>query len=451
MFLTSSQTDVISVSSLNRLARELLETALPPCWVEGEISNLTLAASGHAYFSLKDRQAQVRCVMFRNRLSALGFRPREGMQVELRGSVTLYEARGDYQINVEDMREAGQGRLFEAFLRLKAQLEAEGLFDSRYKKALPSFATSVGIITSPAAAALRDVVTTFRRRMPSIKLVLYPALVQGAQAAEQLAQAIRLANQRKEVDVLLLCRGGGSLEDLWAFNEEVLARAIHASELPIVSGVGHETDFTIADFVADRRAATPTASAELLSTDQQVLQRQLEQQRRQLDRALARLLTDKGQRLDYLARRLRHPGDALRQQRQTLQQMQLRLQHSIRLQQQNRYCRTQPLQTRLQQLRPQPGREQQALALHAARLRAAMRQLLNGKQAQSQQLQATLQAISPEAVLARGYAIVQRLDNSVVKDPASLQHGEKLKLQLAAGEALVSVEQQQGTQPQLPF
>ena len=265
MLFTDQSADIISVSTLNRMARSLLENGLPPQWIGGEISNLTLAASGHAYFSLKDASAQVRCVMFRQRMSRLAFTPREGMQVELRGTVTLYEARGDYQIAVDTMREAGLGRLFEAYDRLRRRLAEEGLFDEAHKRALPPHPRAIGIVTSPAAAALRDVVTTLRRRMPSIPLVLYPTPVQGSDAGRQIAQAIATASRRDEVDVLIVCRGGGSIEDLWAFNEEAVARAIVACRIPVVSGVGHETDTTIADFAADCRAPTPTAAAELVS------------------------------------------------------------------------------------------------------------------------------------------------------------------------------------------
>ncbi len=264
----SLSTPVIAVSALNRMAREALEAALPLLWVGGEISNLTRASSGHVYFTLKDASAQVRCAMWRNRAQLLAFRPENGMRVEARALVTLYEARGDYQLNVEALRPAGIGNLFEAFNRLKARLAAEGLFDPDQRRPLPRFPRAVGIVTSLQAAALRDVLVTLRRRAPHLPVVLYPAPVQGADAAARLVAAVRDAGRRAPqdgIDLLLLVRGGGSIEDLWSFNDEALARALRACPLPVVCGVGHETDFTIADFAADLRAPTPTGAAEIAS------------------------------------------------------------------------------------------------------------------------------------------------------------------------------------------
>ena len=257
---------VLSVSDLNRLARETLEARFPLLWVAGEVSNLTRAPSGHLYFTLKDEAAQVRCTMWRNRAHLLPFQLAHGMRVEARALVTLYEARGDYQLNVETLRRAGQGNLAEAFQRLKEKLAAEGLFDPGRKRPLPAYPRGIGLVTSPQAAALHDVLVCLRRRAPHLPVVLYPAPVQGDSAAPRLMEALRQAGARAGqdgIDLLLLVRGGGSLEDLWAFNDEALARAIAACPLPVVAGVGHETDFTIADFVADLRAATPTAAAEL--------------------------------------------------------------------------------------------------------------------------------------------------------------------------------------------
>ena len=257
---------ILTVSALNRLARETLEAALPLMWIGGEISNLTRAASGHLYFTLKDGSAQVRCTMWRNRAQLLAFRPQNGMQVEARALVTLYEARGDFQLSVEAVRPAGMGDLFEAFKRLKDKLAAEGLFDAEAKRALPRFPRAIGLITSPAAAALRDVLVTLERRAPQLSIVLYPVPVQGADAAARLTDAVRRASARAHqdgIEALVLVRGGGSLEDLWSFNDEALARALRHCSVPVISGVGHETDFTIADFAADLRAPTPTAAAEM--------------------------------------------------------------------------------------------------------------------------------------------------------------------------------------------
>jgi len=276
---------VISVAELNRLARELLERNLPLVWVAGEISNFKRYDSGHCYFTLKDAQAQVDCVMFRNRAQLLGWAPDNGAKVEVRALPSLYEARGKFQLNVETMRRAGLGALFEAFEKLKAKLSAEGLFDPARKRPLPRFPRAIGIVSSPKAAALRDVLTTLKRRMPGLPVIIYTTPVQGEGAAPRIAAAIARANAHKMCDVLLLCRGGGSIEDLWSFNEEVVARSIVASAIPVVTGIGHETDFTIADFAADARAPTPTAAAALASPACDELSRQLLHQMQRLLRA----------------------------------------------------------------------------------------------------------------------------------------------------------------------
>ncbi|MGA0844823.1 MAG: exodeoxyribonuclease VII large subunit, partial [Arenicellales bacterium] len=257
---------VMTVSQLNQTVGRLLERSFPLTWVAGELSNVTRAASGHWYFTLKDAGAQVRAVMFRGRAQYVDFSPREGDKVEVRATVGLYAARGDFQLNVENMRRAGVGNLYEAFLRLKSKLAAEGLFDQERKRALPVFPRTIGVVTSPQAAALRDILTALRRRVPHIQIVLYPTAVQGDGSAEKIAAAIQAASDRSECDLLLVCRGGGSLEDLWSFNDERVARAIFYCAVPVISGVGHETDVTIADFVADLRAPTPTAAAELAAT-----------------------------------------------------------------------------------------------------------------------------------------------------------------------------------------
>ncbi|WP_337883194.1 exodeoxyribonuclease VII large subunit [Chromobacterium haemolyticum] len=449
MFFTTTQNDVISVSSLNRMARDLLESGLPPMWIGGEISNLTLAASGHAYFSLKDGGAQVRCVMFRGKVSQLPFRPAEGMQVELKGTVTLYEARGDFQINVDQMRSAGLGRLYEAFEKLKAKLQAEGLFNPAHKRPLPPHPAAIGIVTSPAAAALRDVVSTLRRRMPGIPVILYPAQVQGEGSAQQVADAIRRAGERREVDVLIVCRGGGSIEDLWSFNEEIVARAVAASPIPTVSGVGHETDFTICDFVADKRAPTPTAAAELVSPSREHLSAQLETAKRGLERALGRLLTDKSQQLDYLARRLAHPGEKLQRQREALQRQQERLQRRLSGLFEQRRWALQLADSKLQRRRPDLAHAVQAMDRLQTRLQRARQDLLNRQTQKLDTLAATLLALNPEAVLARGYAIVQKQDGTAVKSPEELRNHERVSLLLAEGSTEAVIDHPQGAQPSL--
>ena len=299
---------VFRVAELNFAIKQLLESNVPLLWVRGEISNLVKAASGHFYFSLKDDQAQVRCVMFRHKNQLLREPIANGQQVEVLALATLYEQRGDFQLTVEQMRPAGLGILYERYERLKQLLESQGLFAAGRKRPLPAFPANIGIITSPQAAALRDVLTTLRLRLPSVPVVLYPTPVQGTGSAEKIAAAIKLANQRAECDVLIVCRGGGSIEDLWAFNEEVVARAIAASEIPIVSGVGHETDFTIADFVADERAPTPTAAAQRVAPDRHALLRGLQDQAQHLQRAQRNRLHNAMQSEDYLQRKLVQPA-----------------------------------------------------------------------------------------------------------------------------------------------
>lgn len=383
---------VLSVSELNRMAREVLEQSFPLFWVSGEISNLTRAASGHWYFSLKDQGAQVRCVMFRGRNSYLDWIPREGDKVEARAVVTLYEARGDFQLTIEFLQRAGLGSLFEAYEQLKAKLAAEGLFASEHKLAIPAHPATVGVVTSADAAALRDVLTTLRRRMPAVKVIIYPTPVQGKTAAPLIAQAIRRADERAECDVLIVCRGGGSIEDLWPFNEEVVARAIHACRLPVISAVGHETDFTIADFVADHRAATPTAAAELTSPDRQALLRSVQQSGLRLQRVMQNRIQQRQQQLDYLNRRLLSPMQQLAHRRHHLEQLQLRLQH-------------------------------------------AMARQLQRRQQQWQGLQQSLAHLNPRAVLQRGYALVEKINGELVQDSTQLQAGDQVRLTLGKGSA----------------
>ncbi|MEO7729073.1 MAG: exodeoxyribonuclease VII large subunit, partial [Burkholderiales bacterium] len=322
LFVDSQKSSrVIGVAALNRLAKELIEQNLPLMWVAGEISNFMRAASGHCYFSLKDGQAQVRCVMFRHKAQMHDWQPENGMQVEVRALPSFYEARGEFQLNVEAMRRAGLGALYAAFEKLKGMLQAEGLFAEESKKKIPRFARSIGIVTSPQAAALRDVLTTLSRRMPSIPVILYPTTVQGEGAGAKIAAAIALADARAECDVLIVCRGGGSIEDLWAFNEEVLARAIDACVLPVICGVGHETDFTIADFVADVRAPTPTAAAQLACPNCVDLREGAAHLQHRLKRVMERALERRMQHVDSLARRLVHPGERIANQLRDVAQL----------------------------------------------------------------------------------------------------------------------------------
>lgn len=321
----TSETPVMSVSDLNAAVRAQLESRFPVLWVEGEIAQLTLASSGHMYFSLKDAGAQVRCALFRTRAARLGWQPRQGDKVRARVQVTLYEARGEFQLTVETLFKGGLGALYERFLRLKNELEAAGLFDVSRKQALPAFPRTIGIITSPQAAALHDVMTTLSRRAPYATLILYPTLVQGTEATAQIAAAIETANAHNQADVLLLCRGGGSLEDLWSFNEAAVVKAIAASRLPIIAGIGHETDTTLADLAADVRAPTPTAAAELIAPDKTRLLSQMEGNQRRLKQLVIRRIDEAGMKLDGYAARLRSPAALLERQQDRLYQYQTRL------------------------------------------------------------------------------------------------------------------------------
>jgi exodeoxyribonuclease VII large subunit len=423
--LFSSQPPVLSVTELNRSVRELLEASVPLLWVGGEISNLTRAASGHWYFSLKDKTAQVRCVMFRSRNAYLDWQPKEGDHVEARALVSLYEARGEFQLTIEALRQAGMGSLFEAFEKLKAKLQAEGLFDPATKRPLPPHPKQIGIVTSPDAAALRDVLTTLRRRMPSIPVVIYPTPVQGKGSEKFIAAAIRQACGREECDVLIVCRGGGSMEDLWSFNEEIVARAIADCPMPVVSGIGHETDFTIADFVADVRAPTPTAAAELVSPDREVQVRQLLQLQARLTRQMDYLLSDRMQKLDYLARRLIHPGDKIRQRKDELAHLQVRLDTSI--------IRT--LEQAKSRLSPLPQR-----------LHRAAEQRIDRQSVVLKNIAQSLEHLNPQNVLERGYSLVLMEDGTLVRSSKQLREGDAVELTFAEGqtEAIVG-----GRQPRL--
>jgi len=429
----------IPVSALNRSIATMLERSFPLVWVAGEVSNFMRAASGHWYFSIKDAQAQIRCVMFRGRAQYAEFLPREGDKIEVRALVTMYEPRGELQLNVEAVRRTGLGRLYEAFLRLKTQLEAEGLFASERKRALPTHPHAIGIVTSLQAAALRDVLTTLARRAPHIPVIVYPAPVQGAGASEKLAAMIETANARREVDVLIVCRGGGSIEDLWAFNEAILARAIAASELPIVCGVGHETDVTIADFAADVRAPTPTGAAELVSLQRMLLLRELDQRRATLARGFGRLMERRAQQLDWLARRLVSPAERLRRQRAHLQQLQARLASAGGRPVRDARARFALLRLRWERWRPDLAGHRLALAGYARRLDAALARQHERHAAKVGTLAARLEVLSPRRTLERGYAaLLDGQTGHAVRTPTALKRERRYALHLAEGAADVS-------------
>lgn len=432
---------VLRVAELTRAINQLLESNVPLLWVRGEICNLVKAASGHWYFALKDEQAQVRCVMFRHKNQLLDQSVSNGMQVEVRAAASLYEARGDFQLTVEQMRPAGLGVLYEQFARLKQKLEQEGLFAAARKRPLPVFPRRIGIITSPQAAALRDVLITLRARLPGVPVVVYPAPVQGAGSAEKIATAIRTANQRAECEVLIVCRGGGSIEDLWVYNEEAVARAIAASLIPVVSGVGHETDFTIADFVADERAATPTAAAQRVVPDRQALLQGLRDMAQHLLRAQRNRMHSAMQAVDYLQRRLIHPAQQLQRQRLQLGQLQHRLQRAYAHSRQQQQWHSQSLALRLRgaggEFARMPDRQQHL----AERLLKAMRSLQLQRLSRLNNVAQQLVLLDPQQVLARGYSLVQDSNGNLVSDARELLAGAALRISFAHGWAQTEVKQ----------
>ncbi len=437
---THSPSEILSVSALTRSVRDLLERRYPLLWVAGEISNFTVAKSGHAYFVLKDEFAQVRCVMFRQRQENLEWTPRDGMQIEVQALVSLYEPRGDFQLNVETMRRAGLGALFEAFLKLRDKLEKEGLFNTETKRALPSLPRAIGVITSREAAALRDVLTTLARRNPSIEVVVFPVQVQGERAPEKIASALNVAGRLGGCDVILLVRGGGSIEDLWAFNEEIVARAIRACPVPVVTGIGHETDFTIADFVADRRAPTPTAAAELVSPERAGL---LEGVSRLTARLALRLRQELERRMllvDHLARGLVHPEAGLRAPSELLGQLRLRLgQAASRISSERRWEVARLVQ-RAQAGLPNTEKLLATSVQLVARLRAATHATLERAGSDCARRIANLSHLDPAAVLDRGYSVVRDSSNRIVLRGVSLSAGELLDITFAEGGAHARVE-----------
>ncbi|OAE54980.1 exodeoxyribonuclease VII large subunit [Achromobacter xylosoxidans] len=437
--------EILTVAQLNQAVGQLFERSIPALWVRGEISNFTQAASGHWYFTLKDSRAAVRAVMFRGRASAVGFVPRAGDQVEIRARVSLYEPRGDYQLQADAMRRAGLGNLYEAFLRLKEQLASEGLFDPARKREPVRLPRAIGVITSLHAAALRDVLSALARRAPQVPVIIYPAPVQGADAASKLAAQLRLANERAEVDTLLLVRGGGSIEDLWSFNDEELARQVAVSEIPVISGVGHETDFTIVDFVSDLRAPTPTAAAELacapraelLGRVMQTLQTMVRSQQRRLERA--------AQRLDRASAQLVSPAQRLQHQRERLNSLQYRLASAWSAPQGRRTARVNLLAQRLTHRVPDTGRAAERLAGAVRQLGQAQARLLVERRNRLAAASAQLRALDPGNTLARGYAIARDEQGRIVRDAAALSAGQPLDLSFAQGGAQVQVQSTRST------
>jgi len=442
---------VLTPSSLNRLVRDLLGDALPLVWIEGELSNVARPASGHLYFTLKDSAAQVRCAMFKMKASALRFRPVDGLQVLLRAKVGLYEARGEFQLVAEYMEPAGEGALQREFEQLKARLDAEGLFDPARKRGLPRFARRIGVITSATGAAVRDVLSVLARRWPLADVEILPVPVQGREAPPAIVAMLRKASASARYDVLLLTRGGGSLEDLWAFNDEAVARAIHASAVPVVSAVGHEIDFSIADFVADLRAPTPSAAAELLVPDAVAIGRHLQQLQQRLATLQQRQMQAHAQRVDHLLARLQtqRPQARLQRDHERLIHLHHRLLGVLREQQQARQSQLERAHARLLAQHPQ----QRLPLLHhrltelAQRLRHAIERRLERDRLTLQQAARTLHAVSPLATLERGYAILFDEAGKVLRSAQGVENGVALRARLADGELGLRVEEREAAKP----
>jgi len=383
---------VFSVKEINRLVRELLEQSFPSFWISGEISNFISASSGHWYFSLKDDEAQVRCTMFKNKNMAADWVPKNGEKIEAKCFIGLYEARGEYQLNIELIRHAGAGLLSEAFNQLKEKLLKEGLFEPSRKKPIPQFPKSIGVITSPTGAAIEDILITLKRRSPHIPIVIYPSLVQGKEAPSAIVKAIETANIRMECDVLILARGGGSIEDLWAFNEEIVARAIVASKIPTITGVGHETDTTIADFVSDLRAPTPTGAAELVTSHSVELIKTIQTYKNQLNKMMVSVIRELMQKIDYLEKRLISPRQQIQRQKEQIHQ-------------------------------------------YIQRINQNMKNILIQYRLNIDKLKLNLDHLSPHAVLSRGYSIITNIDGQIVNNINQLKLDDKIHIQLNHGQA----------------
>ena len=441
MSIDTHNRQVFTVSELNRTVRQLLESTLPLLWVEGEISNFARPNSGHWYLTLKDQQAQVRCAMFKNSNARVSFKPANGISVLVRCRVGLYEGRGDYQLIIEHMEEAGFGALQRQFDQLKAKLANESLFDQAHKQPMPTSVNHIGVVTSPTGAAFKDILAVLNRRFPNIKVTLFPTAVQGDQAAGQIVEAIANANQDGRCDALIVGRGGGSLEDLWPFNEEVVARAVFHSKIPIISAVGHEIDFTITDFVADLRAPTPSAAAELISPNGDEMAAQLGGLQTLLSDAMSRRLQRLEQKTNDLRNRLQHPGRKLQEQAQHLDHLDIRLKRSMQAMVQLYRHRMTLSRDRLLRQHPRDALVQKKQHMNNAviRLSKAVGQQLRQKMNHTEQTLHLLDAVSPLKILGRGFSVLRNDNNQVVKSTASVRPGENLRARLSDGELHVEV------------
>jgi exodeoxyribonuclease VII large subunit len=429
--------DIYTISRLNREVRTVLEDVFPSIWVQGEISNLAKPASGHLYFSLKDSAAQVRCAMFKNRQSGLRFEPENGMQVMARANVGLYEGRGEFQLIIQALEPAGAGALQLAFEALKQKLSAEGLFNEEHKKQFPRFPEKIGVITSATGAAIRDILSILKRRYPSAHVIIYPTLVQGEGAAQEIVKTIKHAEQRNECDVFILARGGGSIEDLWAFNEEIVARTIFDITTPIVSGIGHEIDFTIADFVADERAATPSAAAELISPDCIEMLSKLKHREEQLIRSQNQVIHNFQNQVALLSKHIPHPQQRLMELIQRTDEYSMRLKHQVEKQLSNRKMTVTEVTGKVNELNPAHviARQVEKVNLLQLQLKKSITRSLEIARNELSSLSHILNTVSPISTLDRGYAIVtEQKTNKIVTNTKHLQSGDQLKIRLSKSE-----------------
>ena len=431
----NSSRAALSVSELNRQVKQLLEASFLQIWVEGELTSFSKPSSGHWYFTLKDQKAQIRCAMFRGQNQRLRFMPKEGEKVVVRTKVSLYEGRGDYQLIVESMEPAGAGDLQKAFEQLKAKLSAEGLFDQARKKELPPHPKTIGVVTSPTGAAIHDIITVLNRRFPQINVLIYPTPVQGDKAANEISKMIKLANEHNKADVIIVGRGGGSLEDLWSFNEDVVARAIAESNIPVVSAVGHEVDFTIADFVSDYRAPTPSAAAEKLSPDQYEWQQNLDHLMDRIYHSINRKLAIESQKVDNLSSHIKHPGKKLLEHRERLIELEERLTLACHRNTSNKEHSLNLLKQQL--LSQSPSHKLTAakdkLKNEFLKLNTSIKRTLENKQQHLRLNVQTLEAVSPLSTLSRGYAIVSSEEVAVVRSVNDVSEGCNIKTKLHDG------------------
>ena len=442
--IPDNQRDIYNVTRLNREVRAVLEGSFPSIWLKGEISNFACPASGHMYLSLKDVHSQVRCAMFKGKNRFLKFEPENGAEVLVRANVSLYEGRGEFQLIIEQMELAGEGGLQRAYEELKQKLFKEGLFEEDHKKPVPTMPRTIGVITSPTGAAIRDILSVLKRRYPAGNIIVYPVAVQGDGSAEQITTMLKTAERRNECDVIIVSRGGGSIEDLWAFNNETMARTIFDCSVPVVSGIGHEIDFTIADFVADQRAATPSAAAELVSPDQMQIKQTLSLQHTRLSQILQSSLRTLKQNISHLEKRLPHPATQLQNNAQRLDAISLRMNHSINstVTQQNHRLHEQlsnlNKHSPLQRLKFYMERSEQ---IHQ-RLQQATNHLYQNLNAQIQTVARALNAVSPLATLNRGYAIVEKYDNQeIIRDARQLVSGDEVLTRFSKGQAKCTVNE----------